>query len=291
MKKVLFRVFLFFGVLTFVALGCLGYAYFIEPHRLTIEETDLRIPHWSRKLDGFKVVAISDIHGGSNGVDEARLEELVKSANAQNPDLIVLLGDFVSQVGRGNSDLRMPVETIADMISGLRAKYGVYGVIGNHDWWYNEQKVTEALESRGIRVLENRIEEIKVNGEILSLWGIEDNWKHRTVPTAGTFDRISKKENIIALTHNPDSLLKAPGGISIMFAGHRHGGQIKFPIFGAYPWVNDGRFMEKEAVVDGKHVFVTTGVGVSGPQLRFLVPPEIAVVSLFSEQEGVSRGQ
>lgn len=282
-KKLLFRVLLVLVGLAIIALGCIGYGYFIEPNRLTIEETELKIPNWSAKLNGFKVVAISDIHGGSNGVDETRLAELVEGANAQDPDLIVLLGDFVSQTGRRHPDLRMPIETIAAKISGFRARYGVYAVIGNHDWYYDEQRVTDSLEKHGIKVLENAVDEISVNGETVSLWGIEDNWKRRMVPTGETFNKIAVKQNIIALTHNPDSLLKTPVGISIMIAGHSHGGQVKFPIFGAYPFVNDGRFMEGEAVVDGKHVFVTTGVGVSGPQVRFLVPPEIAVVKLYSK--------
>ncbi|MEZ5347263.1 MAG: metallophosphoesterase [Pyrinomonadaceae bacterium] len=282
-KKLILRVVIVLSGLGAIALGCLGYAYFIEPHRLIVDEAELKIPNWDKKLNGFKVVAISDIHGGSAGVDENRLAELVKTANAQDPDIIVLLGDFVSEKSRRHADLRMPIETVADGISGFRAKYGVYAVIGNHDWWFDEQKVTAVLESKNIRVLENAVEKIMVNGETVSLWGIEDNWKRRVVPTFETYDKIPVKQNIIAITHNPDSLLKTPSGISVMFAGHSHGGQIRFPIFGAYPFVNDGRFMESEAIVDGKHVFVTTGIGVSGPQMRFLVPPEVAVVKLYSK--------
>ena len=75
---------------------------------------------------------------------------------------------------------------------------------------------------------------------------------------------------------------KTPEGIALMVAGHSHGGQVNFPIYGPHPWVNDRRFMKGEAVVDGKHVFVTTGVGCTGPQIRFRVPPEIAVLSLNS---------
>ncbi len=264
-------------------ISCLGYAYFIEPHRLVAEEADLNVPRWSPELNGFKVVAISDIHGGSNGVSEKRLIELVEKANEQSPDLIVLLGDFISESKRGSDRLRMPVETIAKRISGFRAKYGVYAVIGNHDWWHNEKKITEALEENGIQVLENVVEEISVNGEVVRLWGIEDYWKSRSVPTEESYDKIKTKENILAITHNPDSLLKAPEGISLMLAGHSHGGQIKFPIYGGYPFVNDGRFMEGLAVVDGKHVFVTTGIGCSGPQIRFRVPPEIAVLKIRSK--------
>ncbi len=283
MKNLLKRIALILAVCAFAGLLALGYAYFIEPNRLIIERTEIRIPHWDKKLDGFKVVAISDIHGGSNGVTERRLLELVELSNLEKPDMIVLLGDFVSEEKRRGKHLRMPVETIAKKISAFRARYGVYAVIGNHDWWYDEKAVTAALAKNGIEVLENSVRQIVVGDKIISLWGIEDNWKGRDVPTEDTYDKIALKENIVAITHNPDSLLKTPTGISVMFAGHSHGGQVKFPIYGAYPFVNDGRFMKGEAVVDGKHVYVTTGIGVSGPQIRFGVPPEISVVKLYSE--------
>lgn len=68
-----------------------------------------------------------------------------------------------------------------------------------------------------------------------------------------------------------------------MFAGHSHGGQVKFPFYGAIAFVNDSRLMAGHVEIDGKNVFVTTGVGCSGPQVRFAVPPEIAVVTLSAE--------
>ena len=259
------------------------YAYFIEPRFLVIHEETLKIPNWSAKLNGFKVVAISDIHGGSNHVTEEKLRNLVQGANAQDPDVIVLLGDYVSQTRGQKSALKMPVETIAGNLKGFQAKYGVYAVIGNHDWWYDDKKVRAELERAGIKVLENEVAEIKVGEETVRIWGIEDLWRKWKVPT-DAFEEIPNKKNIIAITHNPDSLLfDSPKEIGLMLAGHSHGGQANFPFYGAKAWVNDRRFMAGEAIVDGKHVFVTSGIGTSIVGLRFRVPPEIAVLTLFAE--------
>ena len=282
MKSLLKRILLAFAAILAVLAAVAVYSFYIEPARLVVHPENLKIPHWSTKLDGFKIVAISDIHGGAKFITEEKIRQVVELANAQNPDLIVLLGDYVSQKSGKKSELKMPSETIAENLKGFRAKYGVYAIIGNHDWWYNERKVRIDFESAGIKVLENEVAAIQVGDETINLWGIEDYWKSARVPRE-PFDKIPEKKNIIVLTHNPDSLLKSPGEISLMLAGHTHGGQFKFPIFGAIAFVNDPRFTAGEATVDGKHVFVTTGVGTSGPAVRFRVPPEIAVLTLTAE--------
>lgn len=281
-------------ILVVLFAAALGYAYFIEPHRLVITQANLGVPNFDPQLDGLRIVAISDVHAGSNGVTEERLKELVAWANQENPDIIVLLGDYISEAPgsrsrsgekdlRDRSGLRMPLPTIATNLTGFKARYGTFAVIGNHDWWYDENAVRQEFERAGIKILENEIVALKTeSGSVIQLWGIEDYWKMNEVPRALTYDQIADKRNIIAITHNPDSLLKAPDGISILLAGHSHGGQVNFPIYGPYPFVNDVRFMKGEAVVEGKHVFVTSGVGCTGPQIRFRVPPEIAVVDLHA---------
>src|SRR5215207_1354518 len=78
-----------------------GYAYFVEPRQFVVVEETLAVPNWDPELNGFKVVAISDIHTGSNYAPIERLYKVVQKANEQNADLIVLLGDYVSEASRG----------------------------------------------------------------------------------------------------------------------------------------------------------------------------------------------
>ncbi len=269
------------------------YAYFIGARGFVVVEETLAVPHWSAKLNGFRVVAIADLHTGSNYAPPERIRYVVEQANAQNADLIVLLGDYVSESrwdgefrkrpeGTDRTELRIPVEEIAENLKGLKAKHGVYAIIGNHDWYHNDGKIHRMLEEiAGLDVLHNEVVELDVNGEKVRLWGVEDLYKNRQVPSE-PFNALVEKQNVIVLTHNPDSLLSAPNGFSIMFSGHTHGGQLNWPIFGAKAVFNDPRFMDGHAVIDDKHVYVTSGVGTSVIPFRFRVPPEIAVVTLNS---------
>ncbi len=293
-KKWLKRVAIAAAVLIVAISLFLSYAYFIEPRQFVVVEETLNVPHWDPALNGLRVVTIADLHTGSNYAPPERIRYVVEQANGQNADVIVLLGDYVSEsrwdrgcirsetVRTDCTELKVPAEEIAENMKGLKAKYGVYAIIGNHDWYHNEQKIHRLLEEvSGISVLQNEIAEINVNGETLRIWGIEDWYRNRSVPLEAF--NAAEKRNIVALTHNPDTLLNTPGGFAIMFSGHTHGGQLNWPIFGPIAVFNDRRFMDGLAVVDGKHVYVSSGVGTSVLPFRFRVPPEINVVTLNSQ--------
>ncbi|MBO0186122.1 metallophosphoesterase, partial [Vibrio parahaemolyticus] len=82
--------------------------------------------------------AISDLHCGSNAVNAEKLRDLLALANGQNPHIVVLLGDFVSEY-EGGTKLRMPLDEMTQNIRGLKARYGVFAVMGNHDDWYDSE--------------------------------------------------------------------------------------------------------------------------------------------------------
>lgn len=271
-----------------VGLILLGYVYFIEPNRLVVKEVSLEVPNWNRELNGFKLAAISDIHGGSNTITEEKLQYITQQINAQNPDIIVMLGDFVSQVhdtgtSIQNRDLKMPVETIAQNLKGLQAKYGVFVVIGNHDWWYDEKDCRRAFENVGFTVLENETKSFEINNKIVTVLGIEDFWRRRKVEVKDVLDQLPSQENIIGITHNPDSFDQTPEVLSILLAGHTHGGQVNFPFIGAPIIPAKKEYSAGHIVKGGRNLFVTTGIGTSGLPFRFRVPPEIVVMNLSSK--------
>ena len=128
---------------------CLAYSYFIEPNRLVVANEEIKIKGWDPAFDGLRIALISDIHGGSNGASAKNIRRVVETTNAQNPDLIVLLGDSVSQGATRRpmheKPLLMPMREVADNLSGLEARLGVFVVLGNHDGWYGDDEVAAEL--------------------------------------------------------------------------------------------------------------------------------------------------
>ena len=285
-----------FVIFSLLGVACLFYAFFVEPDRLLVNSYEIKIKDWNKEFDGLKIVAISDVHGGSNYIDEAKLRKVVELANAQNADLIVLLGDYVSQKGGATHPLRMPIETIAENLQGLTAKYGVFAVLGNHDGWYSDAFVGAALRNIGYKVLENETVSIEKNGQKVRILGLKDHlqingWEAFQQDAKTSLGKVEDTGDIIVLEHSPDVLpiinndkFQLSKDFKLMLAGHTHGGQVWFPILGTpiVPSSYGQKYSYGEIVERGVHLFVTTGIGTSVMPLRFMIPPEIAVLTIHT---------
>jgi uncharacterized protein len=268
------------GILLLVC-GVVGWAFFIEPNRLVVRQETLEIDRWPSGLSGLTIAVISDLHVGSAYIDERKLHTIVERTNQLQPDLIVILGDYIT--GNGRTSHRVEPEVFAPLLKDLHAPLGVYSVLGNHDWWYNGVKVRRALEANGIKVLENEVAQIDVRGTRLWLVGLADLWTRPQLIDA-TIAPVPQDAPLIALTHNPDIFPQVPSRVNLLLAGHTHGGQVRLPLIGSV--VESSRYGERyeagHVVENGHDLFVTTGIGTSIVPVRFGVPPEIVLLVVKS---------
>jgi predicted MPP superfamily phosphohydrolase len=267
------------GLLALIALILAIDAFVIEPRRLVVRHATLQLPRWPAALDGLSIVAVGDIHAGAPYINQQYLEKLVQTINQQQPDLVVLLGDYVIQEIPGGTYIEP--EVIASKLKPLHAPLGVYAVLGNHDVWGDAVRIRRALESVGIRVLKNSAVEVKANGAVFWLAGIDDFFTgHSDVGSA--LKRIPSDSTIVAVTHDPDVFPEIPSRVTLTLAAHTHGGQVALPIVGRL--IVPSKYGQRYAIGHireaGHDMYVTTGIGTSTLPVRFRVPPEIAVIRL-----------
>lgn len=277
-----------------------AYAVGIEPMLLThVKRYALTPPHWPAGLK-LRVVALADIHACRPWMTPERIAALAAEANALQPDLIVLLGDYTAGTRLVTGWVR--VAEWAEALSGLEAPLGVFSILGNHDWWTDVRaqraeagptQSRQALEHVGIPVLENDVVRLEKDGQGFWIAGLADQLA--LLPNKakarhsfqgfddldGTLAKVANSEPIILLAHEPDIFTKVPWRVSLTLSGHTHGGQVR--LFGYSPVVPSAygnRFAYGHVVENDRNLIVSGGLGFSIMPVRFGVRPEILQIDL-----------
>jgi predicted MPP superfamily phosphohydrolase len=260
-----------------VALG--AWAFWLEPRSLVLHAETLDVPRWPASLAGTRIALLSDLHVGSPYWHVEDLERLVERVNAEQPELVLLAGDYmINDVKLGTW---VEPEAIAAALGGLRAPLGVIAVLGNHDWWNDGRRVRRAFEASGITVLENEARRIQRGDAGFFVVGLADELTRR-VRIDRALSGVGADDPYLVLVHEPDVFPKVPEQASLTLAGHTHGGQVRLPLLGrpVIPSRYGQRYAAGHVVEDGRHLFVTTGVGTSIWPVRFGVPPELVLLTL-----------
>jgi uncharacterized protein len=247
----------------------------IEPRRLVTVRRTLELPRWPPSLDGLRLGILSDLHSGAPHAGLPAIARAVDRLNLQAPDVMLLLGDYLDahRLWGGHLD----PELIARELAALRAPRGTFAVLGNHDWRQAGERMWRALDNAGIEVLENRALAI---GEA---WvaGLAD-LRFRRPDLLGALAGVPPEAPVILLSHDPDVFPYVPDRISLTLSGHTHGGQIAIPGLRrhAIPSRHGERYARGHVVEDGRHLYVTSGLGASGLPVRLFAPPEVVVLEL-----------
>ena len=248
-----------------------------QPHEMT--EVYLSPPGWDMRSAPLRVAVLADLHLGSHANDIMRFERIVAEVNATVPDITLLLGDFMNTQILGGGHI--PPDVIAEVLKPLRAPLGVHAILGNHDWIYDGHAVWRALEGVGIGVLENA--SVKIEDVAGDFWlvGLADDQTRR--PEAEkTLAPLPKTEPKLVMAHDPATFAEVPAGPHLTLCGHTHGGQVRLPFVG--PLVNSSRaplrWTAGHIVEEGRHLFVSRGLGTSVIPLRLNCAPELCLISI-----------
>jgi len=154
-------------------------------------------------------------------------------------------------------------------------------VLGNHDSWFDHDRVRKALEANGVRMIEDTAVELQTEAGHVWFAGISDLWTERHDLRAA-LAAVTDDSPVVLLTHNPDVFPDVPPRVMLTLAGHTHGGQVLLPIVGrpVTPSRFGQRFAAGHVVEDGRHLYVATGIGTSIFPVRFRVPPAVVILSL-----------
>ena len=197
------------------------YAFLIEPNLIYVKKLKLQ----SDDIKNVRIVSVSDFHFSKFA--KKRLDRIVKKVNEQNADIIISGGDYVIN---HDADISMDMDYMAQKLSEMKSKYGIYSVLGNHDYFQNGEYIKENLRKYGIKILENSNKEIQIEGKTLYIAGISD--MQTTMIDLNKALRGTEKP-VILVSHSPDITPYAKDYVNLILSGHTHGGQIRIPLFGA----------------------------------------------------------
>jgi predicted MPP superfamily phosphohydrolase len=240
------------------------------------------VPGLPPAFAGYQIAQISDVHCGPFTPAE-RVLRWVRRVNDLSPDLIAVTGDLITSGG----DF---VEVVSATLGELRAPDGVWGCMGNHDYFTNGDAFAGRLEHHGMRLLRNAGHVIERSGQRLYLAGVDDTWTHRHDLDRALRGRPAGAP-IVLLAHDPALFPAAAAhGVAVTLSGHTHGGQLAAPVR-PKRW-NLARLMTPFTTglyqIGDSTLYVNRGLGTTGPPIRLGVRPEITLITLMPAREALS---
>lgn len=261
-------------------LGIWVYSGFTLPGRMRITRHSIHLDRLPSVIEGLTIVQLTDIHQGL-WIRSRHVRRIVELVNEMNPDIIVLTGDYAVRP-------KSNIERAGRALTGLVARYGVYAVLGNHDYWADGPRVIRALREAGIDVLVNENRRIDIGNEHIWLAGFDDKWAGHPNYEGG-LSGIPEGDLCIGMAHNPYAALALKGTVvRFLMSGHMHGGQINFPRYGSIIKCFN-KFIGGMYEVGNMILYVSSGIGDNIMSIRFHSPTEIPVFVIYGAEKAESE--
>ncbi|MDR1258961.1 MAG: metallophosphoesterase [Tannerellaceae bacterium] len=255
------------ALMSLIAL-CLTCGYFNYLNKKKVE-LSITVDKKAGPLNALKIVAISDLHLGY-GIGKKEFESWLPLINNENPDVVLIAGDLV------DSNIHPLFEqNFAESVSKLRAKYGVYAVLGNHEYIGNAEKSAQFLRSAGITLLRDSV--VLVDDSFY-IAGRDDRSNRNRLSVEELISAADRSKPVIMMDHQPVNLEAAEQNhIDLQLSGHTHKGQI-WP----FSWVVNSLFEHAYGYLKkgDSHIYVTSGLGIWGGKFRIGSRSEYVVIRM-----------
>ncbi len=268
--------------LTAASFGASAYGMFIEKRGHEITPVRFPIRNLPKQFHGFTIALISDIHSSANML-KAEMENYVRIVNSLQCDLVLVTGDFVNS-------MTDEVYPFAEAFSNLSAPHGVFGVMGNHDFFAPQPDiVAKEVDACGVRLLRNDKILITKDGSALYLVGVDDVGNPKRA--ADALDKALGYAPLsipkVLMMHRPYFLQQAADrNIDLVLSGHTHGGQVVLAKFGnaiIAPASLASRYVWGKYAIGHTQMYVNRGIGTVGLPIRLNCPPEITKITLVPQ--------
>jgi len=279
------KIFKYLFILLVIGAVLLAYASletrWVKITNVTIESHDIPL-----SFDGKRIVFVSDIHHGE-ALSRERVMKLVQRINDLHPDIIILGGDYSSREEKY-------IIPVFDELRNLKSKYGIFGVMGNHDYFVNGDLTIKMMKRNGINLCDNKSYWVKINRDSIKIGGVDDPSGNVQVLDSTIYD-VHPKDFCILIAHQPNYVKTIQTNlVDLTLSGHTHGGQVTF--FGLWApilpsdnglWASLTFSKEGQKYCYGLYQrngtmqsYITSGIGTRSPHFRFFRRPEIAVLEL-----------
>jgi uncharacterized protein len=281
------------GILGGATLALAASRGYLNSRKLKLLEVEVWLKNLPLSFDGLRIGQMTDIHAGPL-VSREFIREGVDLLMANGPDVVVLTGDFMNgnrrilRPRKGNERFKqLHYDYCIDELRRLEAPLGVYGVLGNHDFWSGKEfasGIASDLDRAGICMLRNRAIPLESDGEQLYLIGVDDYRADSYDLTLATKD-IPRNGCRVLLSHNPDvneDITRSGERIDLVVSGHTHGGQVVLPFVGfPFPLSPFGQKYRSGLVRDGeRQSYISSGLGAYLAPIRLNCPPDVSMLTL-----------
>lgn len=259
-------------------------SFLLEPNIPQVFHQQIKLRRWPSRLDGFTIALLSDFHYDPY-FSVHPIRRSIDLVNNLQPDLVVLTGDFVTVPLSGDAaKAAAAAEPCAELLGQLRAPFGLWAVLGNHDIFSDPRRIARALAAKGIRLLLNRSVPIEKDNARFWLCGVDDVMGG-SPDIVATLRNVPSGEASVLLAHEPDYAdYVTRYSVDLQLSGHSHGGQVRLPLATPlflpelarkYVW---GLFKVGELTL-----YTTAGIGTVRVPVRFNCPAEITFIRLSRE--------